>query len=166
MPETEVVKANTGVKPTAVQEARVASLQRFNWYFVYIPLLVLLLTVFILTGLLTWGTLSPNITGTRVFISGVADIIVILAAIPMSLICLVPPLAAVGFMVYRRQKKEDGAKYGRLHRLFWRIEGIVDIVQAKTEAILPKVGQPIIRLNAILAFITTLLYHIVSLFRR
>jgi hypothetical protein len=166
MPEAEVAKANTGVEPTAVQEARVASLNRFNWYFVYAPILVLLLAVFILTGLLMWGALSPNISGTRAFISGVANIIVILAAIPMSLMCLVPSLAAVGLMLYRRQKQKEGVKYGRLHRLFWRIETILDIVQAKTEANLPKVGQPIIRLHAILAFITTLLHHIASLFRR
>ena len=166
MPETEVAKANTGVKPTAVQEARVAALQRFNWYFVYTPVLVLLLAVFILTGLLMWGALSPNIRGTRAFISGVADIVVILVAIPMSLACLVPPLAGVGFMVYQRQKRKEGVEYGRLHRLFWRIEGIVDRVQARSEVILPKVGQPIIRLHANLAFITTWLNHIVSLFRR
>lgn len=167
MPETEVVKTNAGVEPTAVQKARIASLQRFNWYFVYTPILVLFLIVLILTGLLTWGALSPNIVGTRPFISGVADIILILAIMPMTLLCLIPPLAMVGFMVYRRRKKKvDGVQYGRLHRLFWRIERLLDIVQAKTEAILPKVGQPIIRLNALLAYITTLLDHIMRLFRR
>jgi hypothetical protein len=166
MPETEVVKANSGVGPTAVQQARMASLQRFNWYFVYTPLLILLLTVLILTGLLTWGALSPNITGTRAFISGVADIIIILVAMPMTLLCLVPPLAAVGFMVYRRQKQKEGRKYGRLYRLFWRIESILDIVHTRSEALLPRVTQPIIRLNAIMAFFTTLLNHISRLFRR
>jgi hypothetical protein len=166
MPETEVVKTNAGVEPTAVQKARITSLQRFNWYFVYTPILVLLLIVLTLTGLLTLGALSPKIIGTRPFISCVADIIIILTILPMSLLCLVLPLAMVGFMVYRRGKKKDGTQYGRLHRLFWRIERLLDIVQAKTEAILPKVGQPIIRLNALLAYITTLLDHIMRLFRR
>jgi hypothetical protein len=166
MPETEVIKANTGVEPTAVQEARVASLQRFNWYFVYTPLIVLLLVILILTGLLMWGVLSPNIVGTREFASGVADIVIILAALPMTLIGLLPPLGLVGFMLYQRQKKGAGAKYGRLHRLFWRIDSILDIVQTKAEKTVDKAGQPVIRLNALMAYIITLFHHIVSLFRR
>ena len=166
MPETEVTKVNTGLKPTAAQEARIASLKRFNWYFLYTPIIVLLLIIFILTGLLMWGVLSPNIVGTREFASGLADIIVILAVLPMTLFCLVPPLGMAGFMIYRRQKNKTEPKYGRLHRLLWRIDNIVDIVQAKAEPTLDKVGHPVIRLNAFFAYITSLLNHIVSLFRR
>lgn len=166
MPELEVTKVNTGLKPNAAQEARIASLKHFNWYFLYTPIIVLLLLIFILTGLLMWGVLSPNIVGTRQFASGLADIIVILAVLPMTLFCLVPPLGMVGFIFYRRQKNKSGPKYGRLHRLFWRIDSILDIVHNKTETTLDKVSRPVIRLNALLAYITTLLNHIVSLFRR
>jgi len=166
MPKVAVTKTNTGIEPTADQETRAASLQRFNWYFVYPPLIVLGLILLTLTGLLIWGALSPHILGTREFVSGVADIVVILTVLPMTLMCLVPPLALVGFIIYRRQKKEERPKYGRLQTLFWRIGNIIDIVQTKIETILPKVGQPIIRLNAILAFITTMVNQIASIFRR
>lgn len=166
MPETEVINANRGAEPTVVQEARITSLKRFNWYFVYTPLLVLLLIILILTGLLLWGVLSPNIVGTREFASGVADIVIILAVLPMTLICLVPPVGLVGFMIYRRQKNQDEGKYGRLHRLLWRVDNLLDTLQPKIEAAVDKVSRPIIRLNAVLAYITTWLNHIVNLFRR
>lgn len=167
MPEVEVTKTNTGIEPTAVQQTRATSSERFNWLVIYTPLIILGLILLILTGLLIWGSLSPHVVGTREFVSGVADIIIILAILPMTLMCLVPPLAIVGFTIYRRRnKKEEKEKYGRLQRLFWRIDNIIDIVQAKTESTLSKIGQPVIRLNAILAFISTFLDHIMSLFRR
>ncbi|MCB8942315.1 MAG: hypothetical protein H6658_00935 [Ardenticatenaceae bacterium] len=167
MPEVEVTKANTGIEPTAVQQARAASRQRFNWFFIYTPLIIFSLILLIITGLLIWGALSPNITGTRKFVSGVADIIIILTILPMTLLCLLPSVAVIGVIVYRRRSQEgEPEKYGRLQRLFWRIDNILDIVQAKITAVLPKVGQPVIRLNAILAFVTTMLNHLVSLFRR
>ena len=166
MPEVEVTKTNMGIEPTAVHKERLASRQQFNWYFVYTPIIILSLILIILTGLLIWGAFSPHITGTREFVSGVADIIIILTILPMTLMCLAPPLATIGFIIYRRRKQEERKKYGRLQTLFWRIDNIIDIVQAKIEQILPKIGQPVIRLNAILAFITTLLDHIVGIFRR
>lgn len=166
MPEVEVTQTNTGIEPTAVQQKRTTSRQRFNWYFVYTPLIIFGLILLILTGLLIWGALSPHILGTREFVSGVADIIIIFTILPMTLICLLPPLAVVGLITYRRRNRDETKKYGRLQTLFWRTDNILDIVQAKLEAILPKVGQPVIRLNTILAFITTLLDHLMSLFRR
>lgn len=167
MPEVEVTKANTGIEPTAVHQERIASLKRHNWLFVYAPLIIFGIILLVLTGLMFWGALSPRIVGTREFVSGVADIIIILTILPLSLMCLIPPLALGGFVIYQRRKQgEKREEYGRLQRLFWRIEGIIDTVHHKIEANLSKVGQPIIRLNAIMAFVTTLLDHIVNFFRR
>ena len=166
MSEAEVIQIDTGIQPTAVQQARATALKRFNWYFIYTPLVVLLLILLVLTGLLLWGALSPQIVGTREFVSGVADIVIILTALPMTVACLVPPLALVGFTIYRRQKNQvEQRPYGRIQPLFWRLDNMIDTAREKGEPILPKLSQPVIRLNAILAYITTLIDHLVSIIR-
>jgi hypothetical protein len=166
MSKAKVTQTNSGYEPTAVQQQRLASRKRFNWLVLYTPLILAAIIIFTVIGLLLWGALSPHIVGTREFASGVADIIIIATTIPMVLLCLLPPLGMVGLVVYRRQKREEGVKYGRLQTLFWRIDKLLTTIHNKTDETLPKVAKPVMQMNGFFAFISTFIQQIKRLMTR
>lgn len=122
--------------------ARAAWLRRFNWLALYLPLGLAGLVGLVLVGLLLWGVLSPNITGTREFASGLADIVLIVTIMPLLLLCAIVPLAAIGFAIYRRQQPQR--EYGRLQPLFWRLDSLLGKVHNKAETALPKAANAVI----------------------
>ena len=160
MSKAEATQTNNGYEPTAVQQQRMASRKRFNWLVLYTPLILAAIIVFTVIGLLLWGALSPHIVGTREFASGVADIIIIATTIPMVLLCLLPPLGLFGFVMYRRQKREEGVKYGHLQTLFWRLDKLLTTIHDKTGETLPKVAKPVVQMNGFFAFINMLIQQI------
>ncbi|GAB4267154.1 MAG: hypothetical protein Kow0080_09000 [Candidatus Promineifilaceae bacterium] len=163
---------NTAVnrpQPTEEQRARMAALKKFNWLFVYTPILLGVTITIVLIGLLLWGAFSPAAESTHAFISALADITVIFIIIPQLFLCALPTLGAVGFVVYKRQNKpEDGQppQYGRLQTLFWKIDNLLTKAQTAIQNTAPKVAQPVIKGNAILAYLTTILKHLKNNFTR
>jgi len=145
-------------EPTTDQLARAAALRRFNRLAVYLPLGLAGLVVLALIGLLFWGVLSPNVAGTREFVSGLADVVIILAIMPLLLLCAVVPLAAVGLVIYRRQQPQR--EYGRLQPLFWRLDSILDRARNKAEAALPKAANNVISGHARITYWRTLINHL------
>ena len=139
---TTPVQTNSHYEPTEAQVARATSLRRFNWLTLYLPLGLAGLSILVLIGLLLWGTLSPNITGTREFMSGLADIVIILTILPLLVACALAPMAAIGFVIYRRQQPKR--EYGRLQPLFWRLDGMIGKAQNKAETALPKAANTVI----------------------
>ncbi len=131
-----------GYEPTAAQLVRAASLRRFNWFYVYVPIGLFGLIALLLIGLLLWGALSPNIIGTREFASGLADIVIILTIIPLLLLCAIVPLAAIGLVIYRKQQPER--EHGRFQTLFWRLDTVVDKARDKTDTAAPKAADVVI----------------------
>lgn len=128
--------------PSARQRERAASLRRFNRVAIYLPVSLAGIIVLLLIGLLLWGVLSPNIRGTQEFVSGLADLVLILTIVPLMLVCALLPLAAIGYAVYRHQQPKR--EYGRLQILFWRLDSWLEKAKEKVEAVAPKVTQPII----------------------
>lgn len=151
-------------EPTTAQLERAVSLRRFNWFYVYIPLGLAGLGILVLVVLLLWGTLSPHILGTREFASGLADVVVILAIVPLLLLCAIVPLATIGFYIYRRQQPKR--EHGRIQPLFWRLDALVDKVRGKAKTTIPKAAEPIIAGNSRIAYWRTLFENIRNIFTR
>jgi predicted PurR-regulated permease PerM len=147
--------------PTPEQSERAGALRRFNWLAVYAPLIVAGLIVIVLVALLLWGALSPTMTrtDTRAFASGLADIVLILAMLPLLLLCLIGPLLAggLGYLAYQRRQQAltPGTIWpNSLHTLLWRLDRLLDSVQSKLRmSYLPKVANPLISTHARAAYI-------------
>ena len=151
--------AGTTYWPTPEQRQRAAALRRFNWLFVYTPIIVLSLAALILVILLLWGVLSPDTAATRAFASGLADIIVILLSLPLLILCAVGPaglIAMIVLAVRRRRDPQAASILERLHRLLWRLDNIVERVLLRTKELSPRIASPVINLHARTAYLRTL----------
>ncbi|MCP5096650.1 MAG: hypothetical protein GY943_13940 [Chloroflexi bacterium] len=161
-------------QPNDAQKARAAALRRFNWLTIYTPLIVGAIVVMVLIGLMLWGVFSPQIEGTGAFLSGLADIILIVFALPMTLVCAIGPLALGGFLVYTVQKRQEQKElppaqqpHGNwLQTLFWRLDHLLDTIFAKIKAFLPKLSNLVIQLNGFLAYVESWLVWFKRLFTR
>jgi hypothetical protein len=167
-PVITTVETDVPYAPNNAQLERAAALRRFNWLYIYTPIIVAALICIVLIGLLFWGAFSPNITGTRNFASALADIVIILTTLPLLLLCAIGPVGALALFVYRRQKRVDSPApgYGRLHILLWRLDTLVSKGQVMIETALPKVAQPVIQANARAVYWRTLIKNWREIFNR
>lgn len=161
-------------QPTEIQLARAAALRRFNWLFVYVPIVLGTVSILFLLGFMFWQSFAPEQSETsRTLLSGIADVVLILTLMPMMLICALGPLALIGLAAFyynRRQTQKDAPEpappVGRLHLLLWRLDAIVNTAAQKSAELLPKIAQPVIQFNALLAYIESWFKQIRSLFSR
>jgi hypothetical protein len=151
-------------QPVPEQLERAAALRQFNRLFVYLPLAVFSLAGLVLVGLLLWGVFSPNVTGTREFVSGLADLVVIMTVMPLLLLCAIVPAAAIGWLVYRRQQPRQ--EHGRFQTLFWRLDTLLTRFQATLATTLPKAAAPVIKGHAWAAYLRALLENLKKLLIR
>lgn len=161
--------AGTTYEPNLEQRQRAAALRRFNWLYVYTPILLLSLAALILVGLLLWGVLSPNIEGTSAFVSGLADMIVILFSLPLLLLCAIGPAALIAMIaldVKRRRDPQAASLLQRLHTLLWRLDNIVARVLVKTRELSARVARLVIRVQAGAAYLKAWLNRIKRVFIR
>ena len=145
---------------TAVQKQRVDDLKRFNRWAVYVPLGVLATAVVGLLIYLLIIAIWPPYEDTRLFLSGIADIILILFLLPAVIIFGLLVAGMFGGLIYRRQsrKKKDGTptqqqRYGRLRLLLWKLDQKLSVLYRKVDQLMPKLANPIIRFNALLSYI-------------
>ena len=156
----EEMRSNTFV-PTAVQLERAEALTRFNRWTIYVPLGVLATAVVGFLIYLLILAVWPPYEDTRLFLSGVADIILILFMLPVVLLFGLLLAGIFGGAFYWRQsKKETGEpslqnKYGRLRLLLWKLDQKLSTVYRKVDQVMPKIAQPVMRLNATLAYISS-----------
>ncbi len=146
--------------PTAVQLERANALKRFNQLVVYLPLGLLATAVLGLLIYLLILAIWPPYEDTRLFLSGIADIILILFMLPVVAIFGLLLAGIFGGLIYQRQsRKEDSApslqkKYGRLRLLFWKLDQKLSIVYRKIDQFVPTLANPVIRFNTVIAYIT------------
>ena len=156
----EEMRSNTFV-PTAVQLERAEALTRFNRWAIYVPLGVLATAVVGFLIYLLILAVWPPYEDTRLFLSGVADIILIFFMLPVVLLFGLLLAGIFGGAFYWRQsKKETGEpslqnKYGRLRLLLWKLDQKLSTVYRKVDQLMPQIAQPVMRLNATLAYISS-----------
>lgn len=147
--------------PTAVQLERANALKRFNRLVLYLPLGLLATAVLGLLIYLLVIAIWPPYEDTRLFLSGIADIILILFMLPVVLIFGLLLASIFGGLIYQRQsRKENGTptlqqKYGRLRLLLWKLDQKLSAVYRKADQLMPRVANPVIRFNAFTAYISS-----------
>jgi hypothetical protein len=144
-------------EPSEEQRARAQALRRFNRLYLYLPLAVGIVAVLVIVGLLLFGLFSPGITGTAEFMSALADMIIILWSLPLILIMAIVPLAYVGYLANRRQRRRQNppapivAEFGRTRVLLWRLQHLLDRGYVTGEQVAARIAAPLIRFHGLLA---------------
>lgn len=145
--------------PTDAQKARAVALKRFNWLYVYTPLIIGAIILVALIALMFWAAFAAPVENSRQFLSGLADMVVIFIAVPMTLLCAIGPILLVGLIAYpiqqRRRRQESGIpapQGGRLQMLLWRLDALLNKMYGKIVEILPRVARPIIQMHGLLAY--------------
>ncbi len=165
-------EAKPPYKPNEHQIARAAAMRRFNWRYVYTPLIIGTLIFLTLIGLMFWSIFSPRIEGTQPFLSAIADIVIILISLPLIVVGLIAPIALGGiiFYNYNKRKERKGSLEpvvaGRLQLLIWQLDSFLDNVYAKINDVLPKIANPVIQLNSLLAYLETIIKRIKGIITR
>jgi hypothetical protein len=127
-------------QPSAEQLNRNEALKRFNRLYVIVPVAIAAVIALALIIALTVFAFLPNNVETRRFISGLADIVIILATLPMTLLCAVLPVAYVAIALNRRQQRRlypqmwPMASGGRIQLFLWWLQSQLDLVQASIES--------------------------------
>ncbi len=144
----------TVYQPSADQLARDAALRRFNRLYVALPLTLAIIAALIILGLFVYLIFAPDSEASIQFISNLADIIIILAIIPMMMMVAIVPLAYLAFVVNHRQNRPREAITGpmanrsRVQGTLWRIDNALGNVKNKTNETAPKISRPFAELNA------------------
>ena len=147
--------------PTAVQLQRARDLKRFNRLAVYLPLGLLAAAALGFLVYLLILAIWPPYEDTRLFLSGIADIILILFMLPVALIFGLLLVGIFGGVIYWRQsRKEEGEpslqkKYGRFRILLWKIDQKLSGLYRQLDQLMPKLANPIIKFNTTVSYFTT-----------
>lgn len=122
---------------------RAKSLRRFNWLFVYLPMLLAAGAVIALLGLLLWYSIFGGWAGNvevqqgRALASGLADTIFLLAALPWALLCPVLPLAFFVGLAASRRKGVSPVR--RLQKLLHRLDDALLHADQRLNQLVPRV---------------------------
>lgn len=132
-PGAPVAPAPTGLRayrPNDEQIARAKAARRFRRLVVYLPIALVFLIIFAFSTFLLTQAIWPANEGTRSLFSGLADLLLILAMLPLLIIFLLLQVGTlIGLMQWytRRRPQPDTAvkQYGYVRVLLWRVETAV-----------------------------------------
>ena len=154
-------------RPTTEQQERLARRRRFNRVFVHLPVsIALILWLGLIVGMLwlsiagDWFAMDTNQPYYRGLFSAVADVFTILMLSPLLVLCLIPPLLAGAFTVYRRRGKAAKEEQEPSLPLMWRVENIVISIRQAVSKAMDQVARPLITAHAMAAFVKTFLHEL------
>ncbi len=152
--------AEPSYKPTDAQTERAAARRRFNRLYVYLPIWLLTAVILVLTGIMVWSVFTPAAAENAAFLSGVADLILIMVLLPSIILWGVIVGLPIAYYVnrYQERRKEPTPdqvyvrQYGRFRLILWQIDHKVEqLSQFIQERILPVIVRPIIRVHELAA---------------
>ncbi len=164
MPQTAVSSyQSTGYAPPAYlptpeQLERAAALRRFNKLYVYLPMSIFSSIAIFAAITLFWGAFAVGSEQTVSFISALADITVILATIPLTLLCAILPLAAIAF--YFNGRSTPKQEYGRTQIFLWQINNFINKAGDKINETAPKLIKPITALHGLSSYISSFIKRV------
>ena len=142
--------------PTAAQLERAGELRKFNLWTVYLPLGIVGVFVVGLVSYMLFLAIWPPYEGTRPFLSGLADSVLILFMLPFVLICGLLQAAVIGGLVAWRKSHQEAVaadpnrRFGRLRLFLWRVQQWLDLALEKIEPLLTAAADQVIKLNVLL----------------
>ncbi len=158
--------------PSPEQLERERALKRFNRLYIYVPVTVAVIIVVVLVVLMLIGILAPGLVGANVFLSGLADTILVLWMIPMMVLFALVPIGYVAYLVNRRQRRDQLPpdspllRHSRAQMAMWQAQNIVDRVGATSEGLSDRIAKPLLRLDSSAAYLFAWLDILAKPFRR
>lgn len=162
----------SGYCPSQEQLEREKELERFNRWTIYLPVGVAAATALALLILMLIGIFASGLVGTEVFLSGLADTILVLWMLPLSVLCAIGPIAYLAYLVNRRQRRSQLPpespllRHSRMQMALWQAQDINDRIEKKAEALSDRVVRPLLSINALAAYIVAWLNLLARPFRR
>ena len=157
--------------PTAEQLERERALKHFNRLYIYLPVTVVVLFVLGLLALMLVGIFAPGLVGAEEFLSGLADTILVLWMMPMIVFFAIGPIAYLGYLVNRRQRRQklppDSPllQHSRTQMALWKAQNMTRLIEDKTAETSEKITDPLIGLDAFVAYIAAWLDLLLQPFR-
>ncbi|MCA9936017.1 MAG: hypothetical protein H6662_10010 [Ardenticatenaceae bacterium] len=170
LPTPTIPEQKPAYEPTSSQLERESSLNRFNWMFVYIPVILAGLIVMGIVFWMIWAALTASQEDHVLsLLSGLADITLIFFVIlPSMLLCAVGPalLALIASRTSKRMKLEPAQRRSKLQVLLWRLDKLVETVQTRLrDSYLDSAAKPVIKGHAISAALRATAVSLSKLFR-
>ncbi|MFN2135691.1 MAG: hypothetical protein ACK2UK_07040 [Candidatus Promineifilaceae bacterium] len=161
-----------GFSPSSEQLEREQQLKRFNRLYIYLPVGIVLFIAAGLIVLMLVGIFAPGLVGAEEFLSGLADTILVLWMLPMTVLCALGPVAYLGYLVNRRQRRSELPadspllQHSRTQMALWKAENIVDRVEQTAESSSDKIVQPIFEANVRAAGLRSWVDQVTGIFWR
>ena len=158
--------------PSREQLERESALKRYNRLYIYVPVTVAVVFVVVLIILMLIGIFAPGLMGAESLLSGLADTILVLWMLPMMVLCAIVPMAYIGYLVNRRQRRamlppdSPLLRHSRAQMAMWQAQDISDRVEKKTEGVSDRVAQPFFKLGTFAAYVSAWLIILTRPFRR
>ena len=164
MESQEITQTERSYEPTVEQAERAADLRRFNLLFVYGPIgLLAAITVSLIVILLVIAV-SPPSDEALLFISGLADVALVIAILPI-LIVGAAGLALIAYGYYRGRQR-GMAPVRQTQRLLWRMDNVVGRLRVRTGETADSVVRPFMSVNGAITYIKVLILQIVRIIKR
>ena len=145
--------------PTAEQLSRDEARRRYLRRNVYTPVIIatiIAIGAFILLFVLAFALRSPR---TASFIAGMSAIVVILIALPLTLLMAITPIAWLAFKLNRRQQRKNNPQTGpmayrsHIQVWLWQLDSLLNKVDDGAVGISERVRRPLIALHARAAYL-------------
>lgn len=149
----------SGFQPNVEQLERAQAAQRFTRLYVYLPLGILSgLLILVVLFLLYLAIFAPK-AGTRLFLSGLADFVLVLMLIPLVTVFGLVMTAGIGGYVYYRFVLDEAERpippappHGRIRTLLWRVDGLLLQTMPKVDTAVNQITKPVIKFNGWIAY--------------
>ncbi len=164
---------NRIIAPTTEQIERRKQRIRFNRLAVTLPMalvsllwLVAILVMIWLAVAGEWFAVDTRQAHFRQLFSGIADLFTMLLLVPMLLLCALPFVAAIGFVVYRRNKRRELPAEEPTIPILWRVENTVVTVRDTVARTMPKMAQPVLDAHGAAAYIRQMVHGLKRILRQ
>jgi heme/copper-type cytochrome/quinol oxidase subunit 2 len=162
-------------KANDAQKEREAALKRFNRRYVLAPVIAIsvisILVIVFMIGIVLVMAFSDEMNAQYLsFLSGLADITIIMFTIPMIILMISGPLMLAGMINMSRKRRKLGKpafdQGGSLQVLLWKMDNLIEKSQTKTNEVAPQMAEQIIRFNESIAYAQGFFKQITSYFKR
>lgn len=157
-PNDQIILPN-GFKPHPEQIDRALAAQRFTRLYVYVPLGIATTAVVILVLFLLYLALFPPSVETYVYLSGLADFVLIMFMIPVILIFGALLFGGIGGYIYYKYFLDESERplspappYGRVRTLLWRVDDLLLQIMPQVDTAVATISRPVISFNSWLAY--------------